>query len=125
MKKLWIVLLCVMIVIIGMLAYGYSQKSLYNTPEPSSSNVLNNFTSNETSSQENSEIIAMASRSNTYILREYEGHIGIFYNDESIPYQEIDVDITLLPQPDREQLKTGIKVTDPDDLRKRIEDYES
>ena len=126
MKKVWIVLLCIMMVIIGMLAFGYPQKwLLYNTPKPSSSNALNNFTSNETSSQENSEIIAMASRSNTYTVKEYEGHIGVFYNDESIPYQEIDVDVSSLPQVDRELLKNGIKVTDTDKLNSIIEDYES
>lgn len=125
MKKNWIVLLCFLIVIIGMLAFGYSRKSLYNTPELSSSNVFNNFTSNLTSSQENSGIEAMTSRSNTYTVKEYKGHIGIFYNDERIPYQEIDVEISSLPSLDQELLRNGIKATDTNKLNGIIEDYES
>ncbi len=125
MKKVWIVLLCTMIAIVGILTFGYSQKGLNNTPETTSSNILDNSTPNNTSSQENSEITAMTSRSNTYTVKEYEGHIGVFYNNESIPYQEIDVEISSLPEADRQLLKKGIKVTDTNKLNGIIEDYES
>ena len=125
MKKVWIVLLCTMIAIVGILTFGYSQKRLNNTPETTSSNILDNSTPNNTSSQENSEITAMTSRSNTYTVKEYEGHIGVFYNNESIPYQEIDVEISSLPEADRQLLKKGIKVTDTNKLNGIIEDYES
>lgn len=125
MKRVWIVLLCTMIAMIGMLTYGYSQKRLNNTPETTSSYILNNSTANNTSSQENSEITVMTSRSNTYTVKEYDGHIGVFYNDESIPYQVIDVEVSSLPEADRELLKKGIQVQDTARLNSIIEDYES
>nr|WP_319488361.1 BofC C-terminal domain-containing protein [uncultured Caproiciproducens sp.] len=128
MKKSWIVLLCTTAIIIGMLAWGFSQTRMNETPELISSNILNNSTSNEPSSQENSEITTMASRSstiNTYTVKEYEGHIGVFYNNENTPYQEIDVEVASLPKADQTLLKNGIKVTDVDRLNSIIEDYES
>lgn len=128
MKRNWIVLLGTTIIIIGMLMWGFSQTRINQIPEVSSSDILDNFTSNEASSQENSEIPTMASRSsslNTYTVKEYEGHIGVFYNNESTPYQEIDVDVASLPQADQVLLKDGIRVTDIDRLNSIIEDYES
>jgi hypothetical protein len=125
LKRVWIMALCTVIAIAGMLTFGYSQKWLNTTPESTSSNIFNNSTPNSASSQENSEITAMTSKSDTYTVKEYQGHIGVFYNDESIPYQEIDVDISALPQADRELLETGIKVTDENKLKGIIEDYES
>jgi hypothetical protein len=125
LKKERIALLCTMIAIVGTLTLGYSQKWFYHTPETSSSNILNNSTLNSTSSQENSEIEAMTSKSDTYIVKEYEGHIGVFYNDNRVPYQEIHVDVSSLPEADQQLLKKGIKVTDADKLNGIIEDYES
>lgn len=125
MKKNWIIILCVMIVIIGMLVFGYSQKRLDNTPMPSSVNVLDNFTSKQASSQENSEIPSSVSRSTTYTVKEYQGHIGIFHNDDRTPYQEIDVDVSSLPLADRKLLKDGIKVYNTNKLNSIIEDYGS
>jgi len=125
LKKNWIMMLCVMIVIIGILLFGYSQNRLDNTPVPSSVNVLDNFTSKQASSQENSEIPSPSSRTTTYTVKEYEGHIGVFHNDDRTPYQEIDVDVSSLPVADRELLKDGIKVSDANKLNSIIEDYES
>lgn len=128
MKRNWIVLLCTTVIIIGMLAWGFSQKKMKQIPEVTSSDILDNSTANEASSQENSEIPTMASRSssvNTYTVKEYEGHIGVFYNNESTPYQEIDVEVASLPQADQVLLKDGIRVNDVDRLNSIIEDYES
>lgn len=128
MKKSWIVLLSTAVIIIGMLAWGVSQTKTNEIPQLTSSNIFNNSTSNEPSSQENSEITTMASRSSavtTYTVKEYEGHIGVFYNNEDTPYQEIDVEVSSLPKADQTLLKDGIRVTDVDRLNSIIEDYES
>lgn len=125
MKKTRVAVLCTAIVIVGALTFGISQKWFHHTPEASSSNIFNNSTLNSASSQENSEVQAMTSRSDTYTVKEYEGHIGVFHNDAPIPYQEIEVDISSLPEADRQLLKKGITVTDTNKLNGIIEDYES
>ncbi|XOQ49210.1 MAG: BofC-C domain-containing protein [Eubacteriales bacterium] len=125
MKKNWIVLLCAVVIMIAGLAIVFSQNHISGTPAAASSDILDYSTSKAPSSQESSEIIAMTSKSNVYIVKEYEGHIGIFYNDESKPYEEIQVDVSSLPEADRKLLKEGIKVTDTDRLNSIIEDYES
>jgi hypothetical protein len=84
-----------------------------------------NSTPIASSSQESSEINAMASRTDVYTVREYEGRIGVFYNDENVPYQQIDVDVTSLPTADQDALRAGIKVYSTDKLNQMIEDYES
>ena len=128
LKKSWIVLLSTAVIIIGMLIWGVSQTKTNEIPQLTSSNIFNNSTSNEPSSQENSEITTMASKSSavtTYTVKEYEGHIGVFYNNEDTPYQEIDVEVSSLPKADQALLKDGIRVTDVDRLNSIIEDYES
>ena len=90
-----------------------------------SSNMLYNSTANIPPSQESSGIIAMASKTDVYLLREFQGKIGIFHNDETEPYQEIDVDVSTFSEEDQKLLKDGIKVYSIDDLNQKIEDYES
>lgn len=125
MKKNWIVLVCAVIVMIGGLALVLSQNHISGTPVVTSSDILANSTPKEPPSQESSEIIAMTSKSNVYTVKEYEGHIGVFFNDERKPYEEIQVEVSTLPEADRKLLKDGIKVTDADRLNSIIEDYES
>ena len=60
-----------------------------------------------------------------YILKAYEGHIGIFRKGESIPIEEMDVSLEDLPQADQEMLREGIPAKDKESLRSIMEDYES
>ncbi len=125
MKRLYAALLLVIAVIAVLVYWGYTQKKANPAPEPSSSNTLYNSTANTPSSQETSEINAMASKTDVYTLKEYEGRIGVFYNAETAPYQELDVDVSSLPEADQELLKEGIKVYSTEKLKGIIEDYES
>ena len=60
-----------------------------------------------------------------YVLREYEGAIGVFKAGVSAPVSIIDVDTRTLPDSDRAALARGIYAADEDELRRRIEDYSS
>ncbi|HEX3038830.1 MAG TPA: hypothetical protein VHP54_00860 [Caproiciproducens sp.] len=67
----------------------------------------------------------MASKTDVYTLKEYEGRIGIFHNDDTQPYQQIDVDVSTFSEEDQRLLKDGIKVFSTEELNRKIEDYES
>lgn len=58
-----------------------------------------------------------------YTVREFEGQIGIFTNDEAKPIEVFETSVSLLPQSDRELLKNGITVDTPEELQKLIEDF--
>lgn len=125
MKRESIVLLLLIAVIAVLLYVRFPLKQTNPPSEPSSSNIIYNSTANVPSSQESSEINVMASRADVYTLKEYNGVIGVFYNEEISPYQEIDVDVSTLPEADQELLKDGIKIYSKEELNNRIEDYES
>jgi len=125
LKRVIILLLFLVAFLIIFLLFRYPQKGNQSQSEPASSNILYNSTSNTPSSQENSGIIAMASKTDVYTVKEYEGHIGVFLNDDTVPYQEIDVDVSALPEADQVLLKDGIKVYSTEKLNSIIEDYES
>lgn len=126
MKRLSSVVLLLAIAVVAVLLYlRYPLKHTSPPSEPSSSNIIYNSTANVPSSQESSGINVMASRTDFYTLKEYDGIIGVFYNEESAPYQEIQVDVSLLPEADQQLLKDGIKVYSKEELNSKIEDYES
>ncbi len=125
MKRQFVVLL-MMIAVIAIAVYlAYPQKQVKPAPEPSSSNILYNSTANVPSSQGSSEINAMASKTDVYTVKEYEGEIGVFHNEETAPYRRLDVNVSSLPEADQELLKEGIKVYSTEKLKSIIEDYES
>ena len=66
----------------------------------------------------------MAGEKDTYTVKEYNGHIGVFRNEETEPFEEIQVDVNLFPETDRELLREGIKAYTPEELNSVIEDYE-
>ncbi len=58
----------------------------------------------------------------TYILKEYQGKIGI-YSDGGVLIDVLEVYIKLLPETDRNLLGEGIKVSGEAELHALIEDY--
>ncbi len=125
MKKLIVVLACLDILVLTLLLMGYPQRWFRTEPPENSSSNIMYYTPEESSSQESSGAYAMASSIAIYTVRAYEGHIGIFLNDSARPFEELDVDISLLPEADQVLLQEGIQVTDRDRLNRLIEDYES
>lgn len=60
-----------------------------------------------------------------YVLREYDGAIGVFVSGSKVPLSVIDIDVRTLPDADRTALANGIFAADEDELNRRIEDYSS
>ena len=67
--------------------------------------------------------ISVSSGVSVYILREYEGKIGIFSSESKTPQQLLDVYVFTLPEADRIALRSGIRVYSSDALRSLIEDF--
>lgn len=75
---------------------------------------------NRRSLQNNSDILQ-----DFYTVKEYEGKIAVYKNDETKPYVVYDAYVSLLPEQDIEQLKKGIITDDKEYLQSIIEDYTS
>ncbi len=56
------------------------------------------------------------------IVREYNGKIGVFKGESSVPYRIIDYDISLLSDFDRTELSKGVVMETDYELRRFIED---
>ena len=99
-------------------------------PQNASENVTSeqtHFTSNPNSSQESTlshnDITTMTSQSDIYTIKEYNGHIGVFLNDETQPYKEVNVSLSALPTEDQELLKKGITANSQGEVQIILEDY--
>ena len=57
-----------------------------------------------------------------WLIREYEGRIGIFDEDGTL-LDMIDIYVKTLPETDKRLLKDGIRITSEQALRAIIEDY--
>ena len=60
-----------------------------------------------------------------YMLREYDGMIGVFMIGRNEPISVIKVDLRTLPDSDRSELVSGVYAADDEELSRRIEDYSS
>ena len=60
-----------------------------------------------------------------YVLRAWDGHLGLFRGDSEVPYQELDMPLTLLSDYDREIVELGIIVETEQELRALVEDITS
>lgn len=58
----------------------------------------------------------------TYIVREYDGMVAVFYSGEDKPFKVTDRYVSALPQQDIDDLQKGIEVTNEENLRKLLED---
>lgn len=60
-----------------------------------------------------------------YIVKLYDGKIGIFSSGSSVPGQVLDINVALLPQSEQARLADGIQVKTHDELLSLIENYTS
>ena len=61
----------------------------------------------------------------TYLVKEYEGKVAVFYDNVSDPETIYDTYVNELPQLDQQQLRDGIVVNTQEELRVLIEDLTS
>lgn len=70
--------------------------------------------------------VSMAEREPVgFVLRECEGRLALYRENSVKPYQILDVQVYLLPEADREALKTGIVVETEAELRRLLEDFDA
>lgn len=60
-----------------------------------------------------------------YVLRIWEGKLGMFRGDSEVPYHELDMPLTLLSDYDRELLSQGIITNTEEEMRRLVEDITS
>lgn len=60
-----------------------------------------------------------------YYLQEYEGKIGVFRMNETIPFRTLEVYVLTLPSLDQLELREGVLIRDAAKLRVILEDYGS
>jgi len=60
-----------------------------------------------------------------YIVKLYNGRIGIFSSGSSVPDSVLDINVTLLPQSEQARLTDGIQIKTHDELLSLIENYTS
>lgn len=127
MKKTSMLLLCVITLLTVLVVLGLPHRNRQaGTNSAADQIVSSNFTSITPSSQESSAMIAAASRQNEslYIVKEYNGHIGVFREGDKHPFEEIDIDVSIFPEEDQKLLHDGIRARGTAELTRVIEDYE-
>lgn len=61
-----------------------------------------------------------------YVLRDYEGHVAVFVEDDpDIPMTVTDIQVSTLRELDRDTLSTGLKVRSQERLMMILEDLGS
>jgi|GEM_PF-564965 len=60
-----------------------------------------------------------------FIVREYDGDLGVFKGDSELPYKILDCNFSMLPDCDKEMFIEGVVLENEDELKKLIEDYTS
>ncbi len=60
-----------------------------------------------------------------YVLREYNGNLGIFRGESESPYKIVTVNLNLLSDFDREALRIGIEMDSESEINRLIEDLTS
>jgi hypothetical protein len=127
LKKTSMLLLCViaLLTILVVVDVPYTNRQAKTNPS-SNKNVSSNFTSIAPSSQESSAMTAAASQQDDdlYIVKEYNGHIGVFRDGDKLPFKEINKDISIFPEEDQKLLRDGILARGTAELTLVIEDYE-
>lgn len=120
-------LLCTAALIFTILVLQIPQQKPPNEqPIPSSKSMSFYSSSNASLSQGNSSAVQTDTKqSDTYTVKEYQGHLAVFRNQETVPFLEYETDVAMLPEKDRDTLKTGKTVHTMAEVEKIVEDYDS
>ena len=73
----------------------------------------------ETSTQRKTEINSQR----LYIVKEYNGKIAVFEKGNDTPFKTTEMQISLLPDYDKQMLQAGIEVNGQGELNTLLEDY--
>lgn len=79
---------------------------------------------NNNSNQLEKEIIT-ETKTTYYVIKEYNGRIALFVNNNELPKETYEIFTSSLPSEDAEKIRKGITVTNENDLQRILEDYTS
>lgn len=126
MKKAPMLVTCMAVVIAAAILLSEKpQERNEGTTSPSSAVSMSDYsTANTPSSQENSGAAPTAGIGSGYLVREYQGHIGVYRVGENTPFREYETEVDMLPDADRQALKRGKPAATMAEVEKIIEDYD-
>mgnify|MGYP000910276837 CR=1 FL=1 len=127
MKKATVLTVCLTAaIVIAIYATGFPQGHVKTVSVSSAKSMSSYSTANTLSSQESGNSSAVTAESEeVYVVRAYNGHIGVFRGAETKPFRVSTTDISLLPEIDQEDLKRGKSVHTLAEVEKILEDYDS
>lgn len=79
----------------------------------------------EPEKQDATEVTTTVTTNVNYVLRIWNGHLGMFRGDSEVPYRELDMPLSLLSDYDRELLEQGIITETEEEMRALVEDITS
>ena len=128
MKKILLPAVCAAVLLAACLLFAdKAQKPVDAASASSACSISNYCTANAASSQESGASEPTGSSSSAeifYIVREYNGHIGVFRENETEPFRVIDTDVKLLPAADQKSLALGKRAATLSEVEKLLEDYD-
>lgn len=127
MKKLNIVMLVCAVAISALLVVSLAVTSEVRETKKTLSSTFVYSSANTISSQESSTAPASSAASSaklaTYLVKTYNGEIGIFRVGEEKPFRILHVKTDSLPVADQKLLSSGISVQSSEQLQQVVEDY--
>ena len=64
-------------------------------------------------------------QSDSYVLKDYNGHLAVFHGNEKSPYKEFEIYTNSFSDYDKQLLEKGIKANTEEKINQIIEDYTS
>lgn len=115
--------LCVILMLISIIAISFSFSPQKETKEITNSQATNNshYTPNYSSSQETPK---PTPKTSTYTIKEYEGIIGVFKDEETVPCMTENVKVSTLPEEDKEIMMEGISFDTYKEMISFLQNYE-
>lgn len=114
-------ILCAILALLSIIAisFAFSQPIQKETPVSQAAND-NHYTPIPSSSQETKD----SASSLSYTVREYDGIIGVFQNDESVPCITENVKINTLPEEDKRIITQGVTFETYKEMIAFLQNYE-
>jgi len=86
--------------------------------------LTNSICKSKTMAQNTTQNISNAEKNYIYLIREYEGKIGVFTPNSNTPIKIIETNPNILPEYDQKMLKEGIYLYNETELQQLIEDFD-
>ena len=130
MKKLSTALLCCGVILAVLLVVTLTVPKKPQPARLAASSTFVYSSANNLSSQGTPHSAApsaapAAGRQAIFLVKAYEGKIGIYHVGEAKPFRILNVQVSSLPAADQQLLRSGISLQSSDQLQAVLEDYGS